>query len=223
MSERIGGRRDLSFLRLVAITNELDDETGIGDGGDGSDARRQLLARAAAAVRGGATCIQVRLKDAPSGDIVSIAKQMVATLGVPIIVNDRADIALAAGAAGVHLGPADLPVRVVRRIVPPDFIIGASFGDPSEFENARHADYAGIGPIAVTSSKADAGAAIGVAGFQKLAARLEIPSIAVGGINAALARDLAAAGAYGIAVMSAIFGVSDPERAASELLSAIET
>ena len=226
MSDLSATRRDLSFLRLIAITDEINDGGNERDGGNAADrnsAWGELLARAAAAVRGGATCIQVRLKDAPPREIVAVTKEMVTTLGVPIIVNDRADLALAAGAAGVHLGPADLPVKAVRRIVPPEFVIGASFGDASEFENARHADYAGIGPIWVTSSKADAGPAIGIAGFRKLAARLDIPAIAVGGINAALARDLVAAGAYGIAVMSAIFGVSDPERAASELWSAIET
>jgi thiamine-phosphate pyrophosphorylase len=200
--------KDLGFLRLMAITDDLR------DGVDG------LVARAAAAVRGGATSIQVRLKDATPREIVEVATLMVATLGVPIIVNDRADLALASGAAGVHVGPEDLSVKAIRRVVPTSFIIGASFGDDSEFENARLADYVGIGPVAATTSKADAGNAIGVAGFTRLASRVAVPAVGVGGITPAIAAQLLAAGAAGVAVMSAIFSVSDPERAASSLLAA---
>lgn len=203
--------RDFSFLRLVAITDDLR------DGADG------LLARAAAAVRGGATSIQVRLKDATPREVVQIASAMVGGLGVPVIVNDRADLALAAGAAGVHVGPADLPVKSIRRFVPPTFIIGASFGGDDEFENAGFADYVGIGPIAATPSKSDAGAAIGVAGFRRLGSRLTQPAVGVGGVTPALARQLLCAGAAGVAVMSGIFSVSDPEHAASSYLSASGT
>jgi thiamine-phosphate pyrophosphorylase len=195
----------------MAITDDLR------DGVDG------LLARAAAAVKGGATSIQVRLKDATSREIVEVASAMVATLGVPIIVNDRADLALASGAAGVHLGWEDLPVKAVRRVVPPTFIIGASYGEDREFENARHADYVGIGPVAATPSKPDAGSAIGIAEFKRLASRLAIPAVGVGGLTPELASQLVAAGAAGVAVMSGIFSVSDPGRASSSFLSASET
>ena len=204
--------KDLSLLRLIAITDDL------------RDGEEGLVARAAAAARGGATCVQVRLKDATPREIVAVAAAMVKALQVPVIVNDRADLALAAGAAGVHVGPADLPVRAVRRIVPAGFIIGASFGDETELENAERADYAGIGPIAATGSKPDAGAVIGVEGFRKLSALVKIPAVAVGGVTAAIAREFAADAAVrpaGFAAMSAIFGASDPERAAFELSSAI--
>lgn len=203
--------RDFTFLRLVAITDDLR------DGAEG------LAARAAAAVRGGATSIQVRLKDATPREIVQIASEMVATLGVPIIVNDRFDLALAAGAAGVHVGPEDLAVKAIRRVVPAGFIIGASFGADSEFENARLADYAGIGPVAETASKADAGSAIGIAEFARLASRVALPCVGVGGITPKIASQLFAAGAAGVAVMSGIFSASDPERAAFSFLSASET
>jgi thiamine-phosphate pyrophosphorylase len=206
-----GTTRDFSFLRLIAITDDLR---------EGAD---ELVARAAAAVKGGATSIQVRLKDATPREIVAVASQMVKTLGVPIIVNDRADLALAAGAAGVHVGPFDLPVKAIRRVVPDDFIIGASFGDDSEFENARFADYVGIGPVASTNSKSDAGSAIGIEEFKRLAARVNKPAVAVGGITPAVAKAVIAAGAAGVAVLSGIFSVSDPGRAASSYLSAIET
>lgn len=206
-----GAPRDFSFLRLVAITDDLRD----GPGG--------LLARAAAAVRGGATSIQVRLKDATPREVVAVASELVKTLKVPIIVNDRADLALAAGAAGVHVGPTDLAVRTIRRFVPHDFLIGCSFGDDSEFENARFADYVGIGPVASTASKPDAGTAIGLAEFRRLASRVTLPAVGVGGVTPALAAELFAAGAAGVAVMSAILSVSDPERAAAAFLSASET
>ncbi len=201
--------KDFAFLRLMAITDNLRDGT------------EGLIARAGAAVRGGATSIQVRLKDATPREIVEVAKRMVETLGVPIIVNDRADLALAAGAAGAHVGPEDLQVRALRRVVPPSFIIGASFGLDSEFENARHADYVGIGPVSATTSKADAGEAIGIGEFKRLASRVALPAVGVGGITPETAAQLIAAGAAGVAVMSAIFSVSDSERASSSFFSAI--
>ena len=203
--------KDLSFLRLMAITDDLR------DGADG------LIERARAAVRGGATSIQVRLKEATPREVVEIASAMVASLGVPIIVNDRADLALASGAAGVHVGPEDISVKAIRRVFPPSLIIGASYGADSEFENARLADYVGIGPIAATTSKADAGSAIGIEEFKRLASRLALPAVGVGGITPALASQLRAAGAAGVAVMSGIFSVSDPERASSSFLHASET
>jgi thiamine-phosphate pyrophosphorylase len=202
---------ELRFLRLVGITDNLR------DGPEG------LIARAKAAVKGGVTAIQVRLKDSSPREIVMIAQELVRSAGVPVFVNDRADLALAAGAVGVHLGPDDLPVRLVRRFAPAGFLIGASFGEDSEYANAKSANYAGIGPIARTSSKSDAGEPIGIAGFQKLAAKITIPAVAVGAIQPAMVKDLISAGAIGVAVMSGIFGVSDPERAAAEYLRAIET
>lgn len=193
---------------MIAITDDLR------DGADG------LLARAREAVAGGATSIQVRLKDATPREIVAIAAEMVRVLGVPVMVNDRADLALAAGAAGVHVGPGDLPVKSIRRFAPPEFIVGASFGEDAEFDNARFADYVGVGPIAATSSKADAGTPIGVEEFKRLASRLALPAVGVGGITPELARQLFAAGAAGVAVTSGIFSVSDPKSAASSFLSA---
>lgn len=195
----------------MAITDDLR------DGADG------LIERARAAVRGGATSIQVRLKEATPREVVEIASAMVATLRVPVIVNDRADLALAAGAAGVHVGPEDISVKAIRSVFPPSLIIGASYGADSEFENARLADYVGIGPIAPTSSKADAGSAIGIEEFRRLASRVASPAVGVGGITPALAAQLYAAGAAGVAVMSGIFSVSDPERASSSFLPASET
>ena len=102
----------------------------------------------------------MRLKKATPREVVEIARTIVAKVPVPVIVNDRADIALAAGAAGVHVGEADLPVTAIRRFAPADFIIGASLGGEAELANAKEADYVGIGPLFATDSKDDAGKVI---------------------------------------------------------------
>src|SRR4030081_3075321 len=105
---------DPRILRLVAITDDAEDRRGT------------LVDRMAAAVRGGATSVQVRLKTAAPREVVEITREIMIRTSVPVIVNDRADIALAAGAAGVHVGEADLPVSAIRRFAPTNFIIGAS-------------------------------------------------------------------------------------------------
>jgi thiamine-phosphate pyrophosphorylase len=202
---------DPKILRLVAITD------------DSGDQRAALIDRVAAAVRGGATSVQVRLKNATAREVVDVARRLVTTLPVPVIVNDRADIALAAGAAGVHLGEADLPVTAVRRFTPPDFIVGASLGGDAELANAKEADYVGIGPIFGTGSKGDAGHAIGIEGFKRLAGLAGLPAVAVGGIRDESASQIIAAGAVGIAVINALFKGDDPETAARALAAAIGT
>ena len=195
-------------LRLIAITDDAR------DGVDG------LVRRAGAAVLGGATMIQLRLKDVDPRDLVVVARALVAAVPVPVIVNDRADVALAAGAAGVHVGTDDIPARALRPVVPPGFIIGASVGNDAEVGGATGADYVGIGPIFPTVSKADAGAAIGTAEFSRLAQRAGLPAVAIGGIDASNYRQALDAGAAGIAVIRAIFAAPDPERAAQALSSA---
>jgi thiamine-phosphate pyrophosphorylase len=196
-------------IRLIAITDD------IRDGIDG------LVRRASAVVRGGATMIQLRLKDVDPRDLVLVARALVTALPVPVVVNDRADVALAAGAAGVHVGVDDIPANALRRIVPPGFIIGASVGSDDEVAASAGADYVGIGPLFPTLSKADAGDAIGTAEFTRLASRTGLPAVAIGGIDASNCRQALDAGATGIAVIRAIFGAPDPERAAQALSSAI--
>ena len=182
-----------------------------------TDTPANLIDRARAAVRGGATMIQLRLKDADARTLTEVGRALVAALDVPVVINDRADVALACGAAGAHLGADDVPLSALRRVVPPGFILGASAGNDAELDAAGGADYVGIGAVYATGSKADAGAAIGVAEFARLAARARdrgIPAVAVGGITAATAGTLRSAGAAGVAVISAIFGARDPETAA---------
>jgi thiamine-phosphate diphosphorylase len=151
---------------------------------------------------------------------VTLARELVRAVGVPVIVNDRADVAIAAGAAGVHLGIDDLPVNAIRSFAPPEFIIGASVGSVDELLNARGADYAGIGPVFATGSKLDAGGAIGVAEFARLAVATGLPAVAIGGITAANARQVMNAGAAGVATIASVFGATDPRAAAAELASA---
>ncbi len=200
---------DPKILRLVAITDDAEDQ------------RSTLVDRVAAAVRGGATSVQVRLKRATPREVVEVSRAIVTKVPVPVIVNDRADIALAAGAAGVHVGEADLPVSTIRRFVPASFIIGASLGGDAELANAREADYVGIGPLFTTDTKGDAGKAIGIDGFKKLAGLSGRPAVAVGGLSADRAAQVMAAGGVGVAVVNAIFRGDDPELAARSIAAAI--
>jgi thiamine-phosphate pyrophosphorylase len=200
---------DPKILRLVAITD------------DAEDRRTTLVDRVTAAVRGGATSVQVRLKSATPREVVEITRSIISKVSVPVIVNDRADIALAAGAAGVHVGEADLPVSAIRRFAPANFIVGASLGSDAELLNAKDADYVGIGPVYGSDSKSDAGSAIGVEGFKRLAALVPHPTIAVGGITADRALQITVHGAIGVAVLNAIFMADDPESATRAIAAAI--
>ena len=200
---------DLAILRLIAITDNVrDGQTG-------------LIERAVAAAHGGATCIQLRLKDVPARDLVGLARELVRAVGVPVIVNDRADVAIAAGAAGVHLGADDVPAKAIRSFAPEGFIIGASVGSDDEVITAAGADYVGIGPVFATASKRDAGTAIGVAEFARLSVATGLPAVAIGGVTVANARIVMEAGAAGIAAIASVFGATDPRVAAKELASAI--
>ena len=196
-------------LRLIAITDD------IRDGASG------LVARADAAVRGGATMVQLRLKDVDARDLVAIARLLVVAVPVPVIVNTRADVALAVDAAGVHVGIDDVPASELRRVTPRSFIIGASLGNDTELSYAQGADYVGIGPVFGAGGNADASPAMGVAQFARLAQLAGVPAIAIGGIDETNCRQLREAGAAGVAVIRTIFRAADPERAARALSSAI--
>jgi thiamine-phosphate pyrophosphorylase len=202
-------RLDRETLRLVAITDSLR------DGIEG------LTGRAVAAVRGGATMVQLRLTDESPRTLVEIARALRRALpGVPLLVNGRADVALAADADGVHLGSDDVAPAALRRSVPARFIIGASVGSDDEVARASGADYVGIGPVFGSARGTDAGTAIGVRRFTELAERCGVPAVAVGGISPENAGALMAAGASGVAVISALFAAPDPMLAARALRSA---
>ena len=189
---------------------------------------RDVVAACRQAARGGATMIQVRLKDAPPRDVATLTRSLVGALAIPVIVNDRVDVALAAGAAGAHLGQDDLPLDRVRPHVPPPptFLLGISVGTPAEAERVRAwdggADYWSVGPCFATGNKPDAGQPLGAEGFARLArlAPAGTPVIAIGGITAATAAALARVGAAGVAVIGAVWGASEPADAARALRAA---
>ncbi len=187
-------------------------------------AGRDPVAVCHAAVLGGATMVQVRGKDTPVRDLVSLTRALTAELAVPVLVNDRVDVALVAGAAGAHLGQDDVPLDAVRPHVPPAFILGISVGSPAEAERARavRADYWSIGPCFATTNKADAGKPLGTSGFGALA-RLApgLPVIGIGGISAASAGAIVQAGAVGVAVIHAVLGAADPRAAAERVCRAV--
>ena len=175
---------------------------------------RDLVALALAAERGGATAVQLRLKRASPREQVERGRALVAALRIPVLVNDRPDIALAAGAAGVHLGPDDVPVALARRVAPPGFIIGASVGSADEAAAAAEADYWGIGPWRTTATKGDAGEALGKEGFRRLVALGGgRPCVAIGGVRPEDVPLVLAAGGSGVAVVSGILGEEDVEQA----------
>jgi thiamine-phosphate pyrophosphorylase len=168
-----------------------------------------------AAVRGGVTSVQLRLKACPPRRLAALARALIAAVSVPVLINDRLDVALAVGAAGAHLGPEDLPVRLARRAVPPGFLLGASVGNASEAAMARGADYWGVGPWRATATKIDAGPALSAHGFREIVSMAGgIACIAIGGIvpeDVAVVRE---AGGAGVAVVSGILGQPDAEAAA---------
>jgi len=179
-----------------------------------------------AALRGGITAVQLREKECATRDFVELARALKAILtpaGVPLIINDRVDIALAAGADGVHIGQSDTEYCEARRLLGPDAIIGLSVETLEQAERAASldADYLGVGPIFVTPTKPDAAPPCGIGGLAAIRRASRHVLVAVGGIHRDNAAAVIRAGADGIAVVSAICADPDPERAARELRAAI--
>ncbi len=190
-------------------------------------AGRSHEAQAAGAIGGGATAIQLREKDLPARDIVEVGRRLAdlcRSAGVVFIVNDRADVAVACGADGVHVGEDDLPVAAARQIVGSGKIVGASAGTIEAAVRAEHegADYLGVGSVFATLTKADAGAPIGLDGLAAIARAVRIPIVGVGGITAENAAGVIRAGAAGVAVVSAVVAQPDVARAARTLRASID-
>lgn len=171
------------------------------------------------AVRGGANVIQLRDKSLGGRKLLETAltiKEVTKKSGALFIVNDRLDVALASGADGVHLGQDDLPLKDALLLVPNGFIIGITVHDVAEALEAQKggASYLGLSPIFQTGSKNDAGVACGIQRIKDVKKTVSIPVVAIGGINATNAREVLEAGADGIAVISAVVGQPDVEKAA---------
>ena len=193
---------------------------------------RALPEIAAAAVRGGATLVQLRDKQRATRALVDEAraiKQALARLRVPLLINDRVDVALAAGADGVHLGRDDLDLATARRLLGPRAIIGASSRSRADIEALAFGaiDYVCIGGLFATASKDNPDKPIGIAGFKNLAriVRERAPGLPVGaiaGIDENNAAAVMRAGADGIAVISAVTAAADPEAAARRLRAIVD-
>jgi thiamine-phosphate pyrophosphorylase len=188
-------------------------------------ARRGVVHTVAAAVAGGVTMVQLRDKPGCARELAEAARALLALLrplGVPLIINDRLDVAHSIGADGVHLGQDDLRPTQARILLGPEAIIGLSITAACELGSIDSAvDYIGLGPIFPTGTKADAAPALGEAAFAALRRQIALPVVAIGGINQEnIARTLAA-GADGVAVVSAICAAADPQAAARSLRQAI--
>ncbi len=178
------------------------------------------------ALRGGADTIQLRQKTGSTREMIRIAvqmKQLCSDYDVPLIVNDRVDVAIAAEADGVHLGQDDFPIPLARELLGQERIIGASASDITEGRRCLEegADYIGFGPIYPTTSKDDAGAVKGVDTLTQIAEALSAPIIAIGGISSNHVSEILEAGAHGIAVISSVCCQEDPEQATKALYQVI--
>ena len=188
---------------------------------------RSLVDVVRAAVCGGASVIQLRDKSSTTREMIELGRallQITRPAGVPLIVNDRADVALAIDAQGVHVGQDDMPAPLARQIIGPGRILGVSAGTVEEARQAEResADYLGVGDVYGTPTKADAGTPIGLSGLREVARAVSIPVVAIGGITLDNAAATTEAGAAGVAVISAIIGAADPEAAARQLRNAVK-
>lgn len=185
--------------------------------------RHSLLETVQRAVDGGVTIVKYRSTNPDAGTCYREAlpiRDFLASHGVPFIVNNRIDLALALDADGVHIGQRDLPVPAVRAMIGPDRILGLSVSNADQLRavDAALVDYLGMGPVFPTISKLNAPPVLGVDGFAALASQSPLPVVAIGGLDVERARLVRATGAAsGIAVVSAICGAEDPEAAARAL------
>jgi thiamine-phosphate pyrophosphorylase len=195
-------------------------------------AGRDPVELAAAAARGGATLVQLRDKESGTRALVTLARAVgaqLAPLGVPLLINDRVDVALAAGAQGVHLGQGDLAPADARRLLGEGAVIGVTVHHPHEADTVdpKQADYAGIGPVYRTMSKDPGDPPLGPGGLGRLIGHLRqrleaFPVCGIAGIDHANAPAVIGAGADGVAVISDIFMAADVEEAARRVRWAVD-
>ncbi|MFR9620742.1 MAG: thiamine phosphate synthase [Rikenellaceae bacterium] len=178
------------------------------------------------AVEGGVTIVQLREKEMATGDFVALARDLKIILdpyGVPLIINDRVDVALAADADGVHIGQLDMAYEDVRRLLGEDKIVGLSTENLVEVEeaNSLDVDYIGISPVYDTQTKTDTSPAFGLEGCRRAVELTRHATVAIGGMNMSTVGAVVATGVDGVAVVSAIVSADDPRAASQELLAAV--
>jgi thiamine-phosphate pyrophosphorylase len=183
-----------------------------------------------AAIEGGVTCIQLREKQCPTREFIKEARRVRDLLDalerpVPLIINDRIDVALAIGADGVHLGQTDMHISDARRLAGSSLLIGISAESVTDAVRAEAdgADYIGISPIFATATKTDTAAPLGLEGIRAIRAAVSLPLVGIGGIKAGNAAGIIRAGADGVAVVSAIVSAPCPKSAAATLKQRIQS
>lgn len=187
---------------------------------------RSLIDVVDQATAGGVGLVQLRDKGADARGLLAMANALKALLqpkGVPLVVNDRVDVAAAAG-VGCHIGQSDLPPSAARAILGEEAIVGLSLDHVDQTQAADPAclDYVAHGPFAATGTKADAGKPVGIEGIERVRALTALPLVAIGGIDVTNAADAIAAGADGVAVISSVMAARDPRAAAQALRDAVE-
>lgn len=188
---------------------------------------RPLKSVIEAAVRGGVSMVQLREKDATTKEFYELAMNMKACLkpyNVPLIINDRLDIALACDAEGLHIGQSDMPYEVARRLMGKNKIIGLSVESIQDAKDANDldVDYIGISPVFDTQTKTDTSKALGLDGIKEISRISRHPSVGIGGININNVADIISAGADGISVVSAIMSAQDPMESARQLRNIVD-
>jgi thiamine-phosphate pyrophosphorylase len=185
---------------------------------------RGILEVVRRAIEGGVSLVQLRDPEAKTGELVAQARALLALLrpaGVPLIINDRVDVALAVAADGVHVGQRDMAPADVRALVGSELIVGLSISTLAELERSAGAlaalDYLGVGPMFPTQTKPDAAPPIGAEGLAAVVARTQLPVVAIGGLKRENAAEAIGAGARGVAVVSEICCAADPAHATREL------
>lgn len=211
------GREDLpSKLRLIVITDRS------------LAAPRTVEVVVLECLAAGARAIQLRDKSASSRDLLDqarILRQITLDWGALLFVNDRFDVALAAGADGVHLGPDDLPVASVRAVAPQGFLVGHSTDQPDRARQAvaDGADYIGCGAVFPTTTKKDAGKIIGLTGLAQVTSAVTVPVVGIGGVTPGGAREIArTSSASGVAVIASVMAAENPGGVVRELLAPFE-
>lgn len=179
------------------------------------------------AVEGGCTIVQLREKHTPTGEFVNLAKRLKSALkqyNVPLIINDRIDVALASDADGVHIGQSDMPYDIARRLLGPDKIIGLSIENFDQLEEANKLDldYVAASPVFGTPTKTDTARPWGLEGLSEFNRRSKHPTVAIGGMNENTIGDVISCGTDGVAVVSAIVAAQSPKEASLQLRKIVD-